>query len=473
MVRNRPPRPYARAPVAAPSRRAAEAPCPRARADAFAPLRAARRGNAPHPAASAAGGPAVAARRAAAPRPLAGGAAVAAVAALTLPAAALAGPHTGRDAPVPPSAAAPPVHPPSVAAAAAGRPEVEAVTCRTACLGLATATPGSVVRVSGAAAGAATSIVFLGRRGPEDDVAAPARPAGRGAAEVVLPFRARSGRVRLVCAGHRSRRSRGVLSVRPARAVATGRRVQARVEAHRVEADTARPATLDVYVGGGGSFDVDVDVIRRAEGAVVGHRTLVAVGGGTVHTFEWARGAAQPDGRYGFRATVVEAVLDAAWEARAPAPAIVGPPVDGAGFVIARSRFPVAGPHRYGEGFGAARSGHSHQGQDVFATCGTPLVAAQAGVVRFVGYEGAAGHYLVIRSSDTGQDQVYMHLRDRARVREHETVAAGTPLGFVGATGDAQGCHLHFELWHAPGWYAGGKPFDPLPTLRAWEAEAA
>jgi murein DD-endopeptidase MepM/ murein hydrolase activator NlpD len=347
------------------------------------------------------------------------------------------------------------------------------VTCRTGCLGVAAATPGSVVRVSGAGAGAATAIVFLGRRGREDDVAARAQPAGPAAAEAVLPRAASSGRVRLVRAGRRSRRSHGVLSVRRSRTAATGWRVQARVARRRVEADTARPATLDVFVGGSGSFDVGVDVIRRADGAVVGHRTLAAVGGGTVHTIEWAGGAAQPDGRYAFRATVAEAALTAAWEPRAPAPAIGGAPVDADGFVLARSRFPVDGPHRYGQRFGAARSGHTHQGQDVFAACGTPLVAAQAGVVRFVGYQGAAGHYAVIRSADTGEDQVYMHLRDRPLVHEHEAVAAGDRLGFVGDTGDAQGCHLHFELWRAPGWYAGGAPFDPLPTLRTWDADGA
>ena len=51
--------------------------------------------------------------------------------------------------------------------------------------------------------------------------------------------------------------------------------------------------------------------------------------------------------------------------------------------------FPVAGPHDYGgDGarFGRARSGHSHQGHDVFARCGTPLLAARAGRVRYSGY---------------------------------------------------------------------------------------
>jgi murein DD-endopeptidase MepM/ murein hydrolase activator NlpD len=42
----------------------------------------------------------------------------------------------------------------------------------------------------------------------------------------------------------------------------------------------------------------------------------------------------------------------------------------------------------------------------------------------------------------------------------------------VGDTGNASGCHLHFELWSAPGWYAGGEPFDPLPRLQRWDAQS-
>jgi murein DD-endopeptidase MepM/ murein hydrolase activator NlpD len=42
-------------------------------------------------------------------------------------------------------------------------------------------------------------------------------------------------------------------------------------------------------------------------------------------------------------------------------------------------------------------------------------------------------------------------------------------IGYVGRTGDATACHLHFEMWSAPGWYDGGRPFDPLPSLLAWD----
>jgi murein DD-endopeptidase MepM/ murein hydrolase activator NlpD len=48
-------------------------------------------------------------------------------------------------------------------------------------------------------------------------------------------------------------------------------------------------------------------------------------------------------------------------------------------------------------------------------------------------------------------------------------VLTGQALGQVGATGDASGPHLHFEIWDGP-WFAGGQPIDPLPFLVRWDA---
>ena len=64
-----------------------------------------------------------------------------------------------------------------------------------------------------------------------------------------------------------------------------------------------------------------------------------------------------------------------------------------------------------------------------------------------------------------------MHMREPARVTAGQSVTTGQSIGRVGDTGDAEGCHLHFELWTAPGWYSGGHPIDPLPTLKKWDAE--
>ncbi len=135
--------------------------------------------------------------------------------------------------------------------------------------------------------------------------------------------------------------------------------------------------------------------------------------------------------------------------------------------------FPVPGPHTYpGPGgiFGAPRNGHLHQGQDVSAACNSKLVAAHGGIVSVNSFQAsAAGYYIVIRSSLTGEDHVYMHLARPSWAAVGTTLTAGQQIGLVGATGDAVGCHLHFELWTVPGWQAG-IPYDPLPTLQNWDA---
>lgn len=136
----------------------------------------------------------------------------------------------------------------------------------------------------------------------------------------------------------------------------------------------------------------------------------------------------------------------------------------------AQAAFPIDGEHTYGRsgtnGFGGGRG---HQGHDVFAECGTPLVAAGGGTVLTATFEANAGNYVVIQRAN-GRSNVYMHLRDPARVAEGEKVAAGDALGVVGQTGRASACHLHFEVWTAPGWYRGGRAIDPLATLRRWDA---
>ena len=67
--------------------------------------------------------------------------------------------------------------------------------------------------------------------------------------------------------------------------------------------------------------------------------------------------------------------------------------------------------------FGAPRSGHTHQGQDVGASCGTKLVAVRRAKVRYRAYEGAAGNYVVLHNIGTHTDFVYMHLIKPAAVR--------------------------------------------------------
>ena len=172
------------------------------------------------------------------------------------------------------------------------------------------------------------------------------------------------------------------------------------------------------------------------------------------------------NGRYSFRISPQAPAAPAARKASASTSLSLA-------FAFYGYAFPVLGTHEYGLSagrFGAGRSGHTHQGQDVMAACGTPLVAARGGTVQYSGYQGAAGNYVVIDGRGTGYDFMYAHLAEPSPLHTGDTVRTGQPIGIVGETGDAQGCHLHFEMWGPPGWYEGGSPFDPLPYLEKWDA---
>jgi murein DD-endopeptidase MepM/ murein hydrolase activator NlpD len=134
--------------------------------------------------------------------------------------------------------------------------------------------------------------------------------------------------------------------------------------------------------------------------------------------------------------------------------------------------FPIAGAFDWGgdgSRFGAKRHGHSHQGQDLSAAEGTPVVAPRGGLVEAVQYQAeGAGHYVVLDADDEDYDYVFMHLKTGSiTVEEGDRVRTGQAIGEVGNTGSSTGAHLHFEIW-AGGWYTGGEPIDPLPLLQSW-----
>jgi peptidoglycan hydrolase-like protein with peptidoglycan-binding domain len=143
-------------------------------------------------------------------------------------------------------------------------------------------------------------------------------------------------------------------------------------------------------------------------------------------------------------------------------------------FALHLHAFPVPGPHNFGgvdARFGAPRSGHIHQGQDVPASCGQKLLVDETGDVKVNAFQASgAGYYVVIHGRITGTDSVHMHLQRPSWASAGTVVYAGQQIGRVGATGDAQGCHLHFERWTAPGWFSGGAPYDPLPELLYWDS---
>lgn len=121
---------------------------------------------------------------------------------------------------------------------------------------------------------------------------------------------------------------------------------------------------------------------------------------------------------------------------------------------------PVAGKVSFVNDWGLPRErGTFHQGNDLMAARGTPVVAPVSGTVHQV--VGAIGGNQVWFQGDDGFRYINSHL-DRFGATGH--VAAGTVIGFVGDTGDAKGgpTHLHFEIH--PG---GGPAINPYPTILA------
>ena len=345
--------------------------------------------------------------------------------------------------------------------------KITSVSCVKACASAAAAKPGSLLRVRGTSMREVAKIVFLGGGGHTDNATVTVTRARRKSVDVVVPEKATSGRLRAVNGdGARSAPSRASVSVQ--RAASSSAALDARVIGRRVYYDAARPARIDLMARR--AMSVTVALVRVIDGVTV-MAWPVALAEEEVSSITWdgrVDGAPQPAGRYEFR---VSEAADGTGTVAAPAGA--AQVFAGGGFDLVDHIFPVRGRHSYGTGeaaFGTQRNGHIHQGHDVFARCGTPMVAARGGVVRRSGFERAAGNYVVIDGDGTDVDYVYMHLREPSALTQRARVMTGQPIGNVGQTGDAKGCHLHFELWSGPGWSTGGAPVDPLPFLKAWDA---
>jgi len=156
-----------------------------------------------------------------------------------------------------------------------------------------------------------------------------------------------------------------------------------------------------------------------------------------------------------------------------PAPAPATSPAADPG-VTADGVFPVAGAHTYGGAdarFGSGRTGHEHQGQDVLAAEGTPVLAPLAGTIIARDYQASGAGFYVAMDAVDGRSFFFAHCQqDTFAVTVGQAVAAGQQLCRVGHTGDATGPHLHFEIWIG-GWRrdASSHPVDPLAQLQAWD----
>ncbi len=315
---------------------------------------------------------------------------------------------------------------------------------------------GQVLTLRGASLQGVRAVVFEGAPTARDDLRVSVRAQAARSTEllVVVPRRARSGPLRVVSALSDAVRTAQPLSVR-AQLPATDDAGHLR----QLVAGGRRQAVFGYSVGGTVGATARVEAVRVSDGAVVRSWTLEpdAAGAGEVR---WDGFVGDEPARSG---TYVLRLNEASGAARAAASA------DGE-FELLEGLFPIRGRHTLARSpmqrFGGPRR---HQGTDNFAACGTPLAAFTKGVVQFVGSHAAAGNYVVV-GLPSGESYAYMHMRSRALVDVGDRVFAGQRLGDVGASGRASECHLHFELWSAPGWQQGGSPYDPGPLLRRLDA---
>lgn len=110
----------------------------------------------------------------------------------------------------------------------------------------------------------------------------------------------------------------------------------------------------------------------------------------------------------------------------------------------------------------AARGvGRRHEGQDIFAAKGTPILSATNGYIYKIGENNLGGQTVSVISSG-GRIYYYAHLDSYARgIEVGDRVTTRTVLGYVGTTGNAQGTppHLHFGIYTLTG------AINPLPLL--------
>lgn len=124
---------------------------------------------------------------------------------------------------------------------------------------------------------------------------------------------------------------------------------------------------------------------------------------------------------------------------------------------------PVQGPRAFTNDWGDPRGGgrRRHQGTDILAPRGTPVVAPVAGSART--HSSRVGGLSFYLNGADGNTYFGTHLQGYSG--NTGRVAAGTVLGYVGNSGNASGgpTHLHFEIH--PG---GGGPVNPYPTVRQY-----
>lgn len=134
--------------------------------------------------------------------------------------------------------------------------------------------------------------------------------------------------------------------------------------------------------------------------------------------------------------------------------------------------FPVAGftSRAIMSPWGVPRDGgrRSHEGVDIFAPRGTPVVASVAGRVSRANVTGLGGKVVWLRDDTRRRSIYYAHL-DSQTVSRGDRVEVGDTVGFVGNTGNARTTppHLHYGVY-----YRGQGAVNPAPFIQSYASDA-
>lgn len=190
-----------------------------------------------------------------------------------------------------------------------------------------------------------------------------------------------------------------------------------------------------------------------------GQKLRVPGGDGTAHTVTRGDTLWQIAQRYGVSLTALRQANPDLDPYSLPVGAVVQVP-GAARVTVSRQAgglglgWPLLG--RISSGYGW-RGGRMHYGLDIAAASGSTITAAAAGRVVSAGWNGGYGRMLVLEHA-RGVRTVYAHCL-RLLVQPGQQVWRGQAVARVGASGNATGPHLHFEV------HVGGRPQNPLRFL--------